>query len=166
MEMNYKLVDRSDMDEILKAIPEGQEFALRVTGHSMIPFFLDRISTVFLVNSPDYVPKRGDVVFFRRYQDGSYVLHRINAVKKAKDGQIYYVINGDGQFWREKIQPFQICAHVTHFIRTERDHSMSERKMRVWAAVWRPLRFIHAPAARLYYYWTRLPYKLGIKKNK
>ena len=166
MELNYRMVDRQDMSEILATVPFDQEFALRVTGTSMVPFLLNRRSTVFLVRQQAYTPRVGDIVFFRRLRDGSYVLHRINAIKKDKSGRTWLVINGDAQFWRETILPSQICAHVTHFIRTERDIRMSERQCRFWAAVWRPLRFIHAPVARLYYYWTRLPYKLGIKKEQ
>ena len=49
MELNYRMVDRQDMSEILAAVPFDQEFALRVTGTSMVPFLLNRRSTVFLV---------------------------------------------------------------------------------------------------------------------
>lgn len=166
MDMNYQMIDRTGMDEILDVIPEGQEFALRVTGYSMVPFFLNRISTVFLVRRADYVPHVGDVVFFKRLGDGAYVLHRVNRIRTMPDGRVIYVINGDAQSWREVIFADQIVAHVTHFIRTKKDYRMDSFRCRCWAALWRPLRFMHPFAARMNYYWRRLPYKLGLKKDK
>ena len=77
-------------------------------------------------------------------------------------------LNGDAQTWTELIYPSQIMAHVTHFIRTEggKDRSMDSFRCRFVAWCWPSLRPIHAIHAKLSYYCGRVPYKLGIKKEK
>ena len=101
-------VDRESLAACIAAMRPGEELPLLVTGNSMVPFLLNRRSTVFLVREPDYVPRVGDIVLSRR-MDGAYILHRIYKIRK--DGTI--VLNGDAQTWTETIFPQQICCRVT-----------------------------------------------------
>ena len=136
------------------------ELPLLVTGNSMVPFLLNRRSTVFLVREPDYVPRVGDIILCRRI-DGAYILHRIHKIRK--DGVL--ILNGDAQRWTELILPQQVCCRVAHFVRTKRDIRTDSRSYRFCRWLWRGLRPLHAVAASGYYYWHRIPYKLGFRKD-
>lgn len=151
---------RDELTTFLEAIRPGEEFSLLVTGNSMVPFLLDRRSTVFLIREEAYVPRVGDIVLFRRV-GGAYVLHRVHKIRK--DGLL--VINGDAQRWTELILPQQVCCRVTHFARTKKDIRADATSQRFYRWVWRHLRLIHGVAASGYYYWHRIPYKLGFKKD-
>ena len=151
------------MKELMDSLPDRAELPLVVTGHSMSPVFLHGRTTVFLYKDPAYLPRRGDVVFACR-QDGSFVLHRINKV--FDNGTVR--LNGDAQTWTEVIASGRIMARVTHYVRTEgaKDRSMDSFRCRFTAWLWPSLRPIHAIHAKLSYYCGRVPYKLGIKKEK
>lgn len=161
--MDSRTFDRQELSAVIESLPEGTEFPLVVTGHSMEPFFINRQTIVYLLKDSTYEPRVGDVVFFCRL-DGAFVLHRVRTIRP--DGKL--VINGDAQTWTEVIAPEQIVAHVTHYRRREkgRDRRMDSAGCRFWKTIWRPLKPIHAFTATCYYYWTRIPYKLGIKKDK
>ncbi len=150
------------MLRIMSGMPDQTEFSLKVTGSSMVPTFLDKQSMAWLKKDAAYTPRAGDVVFFIR-EDGAFVLHRI--LKIRKDGKL--VMNGDAQTWTEVIDPAQIMARMTHYVQKPdgKDRSADSFYCRNWQWWWRKLRPIHAIWARLYYYWHRIPYKLGIKKD-
>lgn len=151
---------RDELTTFLAEIRPGEEFSLLVTGNSMVPFLLDRRSTVYLTREEAYVPHVGDIVLFRR-ADGAYVLHRVHKIRK--DGVL--VINGDAQRWTEFILPQQVCCRVTHFVRTKKDIRADATSQRFCRWAWRHMRPIHAVAASGYYYWHRIPYKMGFKKD-
>lgn len=158
---NHSLqIDREMLTACIAALRPGEEMPLLVTGNSMVPFLLNRRSTVFLVRVQDYVPRVGDIVLYRRL-DGAYILHRVHKVRK--DGVL--VLNGDAQVWTELVLPAQVCCSVTHFVRTRRDIRTDSRTYRIYRRLWRGLRPLHAAAASFYYYWHRIPYKLGFKKD-
>ncbi len=158
-------IDREALAACIAALRPGEELPLLVTGNSMVPFLLNRRSTVFLVREPDYVPRVGDIILCRRI-DGAYILHRIHKIRK--DGVL--ILNGDAQRWTELILPQQVCCRVAHFVRTKRDIRTDSRSYRFCRWLWRGLRPLHAVAASGYYYWHRIPYKLGqerpAKKSK
>ena len=133
--------------------------AASVTGNSMVPFLLNRRSTVFSSVSRTMSP-RGDIILCRRI-DGAYILHRIHKIRK--DGVL--IPNGDAQRWTELILPQQVCCRVAHFVRTKRDIRTDSRSYRFCRWLWRGLRPLHAVAASGYYYWHRIPYKLGFRKD-
>ena len=83
-------IDREALAACIAALRPGEELPLLVTGNSMVPFLLNRRSTVFLVREPDYVPRVGDIILCRRI-DGAYILHRIHKIRK--DGVL--ILNGD-----------------------------------------------------------------------
>lgn len=151
---------RAELTTFLAAMQPGEEFSMLVTGNSMVPFLLNRRSTVYLTREEAYVPRVGDIVLFRRL-DGAYVLHRVHKIRK--DGLL--VINGDAQRWTEFILPQQVCCRVTRFVRTKKDIRADATSQRFYRWVWRHLRPIHEVAANGYYYWHRVPYKLGFKKD-
>ena len=59
-------IDREALAACIAALRPGEELPLLVTGNSMVPFLLNRRSTVFLVREPDYVPRVGDIILCRR----------------------------------------------------------------------------------------------------
>lgn len=153
-------IGRGELTAFLLTMQPGEELSMLVTGNSMVPFLLNRRSTVYLIRDEVYEPHVGDIVLFRRV-DGTYVLHRVHKIRK--DGLL--VINGDAQRWTELILPRQVCCHVTHFVRTKKDIRVDAASQRFYRWVWRHLRLIHGVAASGYYYWHRVPYKLGFKKD-
>lgn len=153
-------IDREALAACIAALRPGEELPLLVTGNSMVPFLLNRRSTVFLVREPDYVPRVGDIILCRRI-DGAYILHRIHKIRK--DGVL--ILNGDAQRWTELILPQQVCCRAAHFVRTKRDIRTDSRSYRFCRWLWRGLRPLHAVAASGYYYWHRIPYKLGFRKD-
>lgn len=153
-------IGREEMAAWLDALEPGDEMPLLVTGNSMVPFLLNRRSTVYIVREEGYVPRVGDILLCRRV-NGAFVLHRLHKIHP--DGRL--VLNGDAQRWTELVFPEQVCGRVTHFVRTKRDISTTARSYRLYRWLWRHLRPMHELAAKGYYYWHRVPYKLGIKKD-
>jgi hypothetical protein len=149
-------LDRLQLIEIMQAAQKGDQIPLRVTGGSMIPFLFDQRSLVFLEKDPDYVPKKGDIVFFVR-PDLALVLHRI--VEVRKDGTL--LINGDAQSWTEVIHPKQILGHVTHIRRRVRVFSVNSRFYRLAVRLWMPLRRLHPVLSVPFFYWNCLVFKLS-----
>jgi signal peptidase I len=144
------------MFKLLHDAEDGTVVPLIVTGTSMMPFLFHKRSTVFLEKNSNYVPRRGDIVFFMR-TDTTPILHRIHKIKK--NGTL--VIKGDAQRWSEEIQPIQIFAHVTHIIRRDRKFSVDYMPYRMMVALWRPFRLLHPFLAYCVYAWHRIPSKLS-----
>jgi hypothetical protein len=163
MSVDEQTMDREAFRQFILSVPVGGEFNLRVTGNSMVPTFLDRTTVVQLkrVDSATYVPHVGEVVLFWRAKDHAFVLHRVYRIRK--DGWI--VINGDGQTWCEVIDRVQILCTLTHVTRRKKRIPVTRFSFRLWSAIWRPLRPLHRAGAVCSYYWHRIPYKLGWKKD-
>lgn len=153
---NRRELNRFQMLKILFEAEDHSEIPLLVTGMSMLPFLLNRRSVVYLEKDKNYVPRKGDIVFFMR-GDTTPVLHRIVRIKK--DGTL--VIKGDAQRWREEIQPFQIFAHVTYIQRKKKKFSVENKWYRFLVALWAPFRLIHPPVARCIHILNRIPHKLS-----
>ena len=123
------------MEEILQ---QGGTIELTVTGNSMRPMLLHKVSRVRLV--PIETLQRGDLPLYRR-QNGAFVLHRITDVQ---DGS--YTCCGDNQWHRERgLRRDQMIAVVTEFSRRGDDRWVSgnDRKYRLYWQLWlaiRPLR--------------------------
>ena len=121
------------MEEILG---RGESFELTVTGGSMRPMLLHRVSRVRL--APPRPLQRGDLPLYRR-KNGMFVLHRVMEV--TENG---YTLCGDAQWNPERgVKQEQIIAVATDFARRSRwircDAPGYEVYWRVW--LWlRPLR--------------------------
>jgi hypothetical protein len=148
------------MLELLRNTPDGEELLLRVTGWSMLPLLFHNRSLVYLKKENAYVPRKGDIVLFRRL-DGSFVLHRVHRVEE--NGIL--TINGDAQSWTEQIVPAQVMATVTRYVRFKRDVSVDSLGHRVYRSLWCPLRRLHPIGAKAVYYWHRVPQKLFRRKK-
>ena len=122
------------IEEILQS---GGTVELTVTGSSMWPMLLHRVSRVRL--APVEELRKGDLPLYRR-RNGTYVLHRIAAVEA--DGS--YTCCGDNQWHLERgLQREQMVAVVTDFCRKDRWMSGNAGIYRMYCRVWlaiRPLR--------------------------
>lgn len=102
------------MEPLLQLLEQTPQVPLVISGNSMYPFLLHERDTVFL-SKPKELPKRGDVILYRR-RSGQYVLHR---VLRAEDGQL--TLLGDAQTGPEPgIRPEQVLAVVSAVRRKER----------------------------------------------
>ncbi len=123
---------------IAQTVATGGTAELTVTGRSMLPLLLNRVSRVRLAAIEE--PRYGDMVLYRR-GDGTYVLHRI--VKCCADGT--YTMCGDGQ---TEIEPGicreQLIAVVQSFARRKKWRDCDHVLYRLW---WR-LRIADRPLRR------------------
>lgn len=95
------------MDEYRTLLELTDMLPLTVTGHSMVPFLVERRDTVYLSRIRGSL-RRGDMALYRR-AGGAYVLHR---VYRARDG--CYTMLGDAQTLPEPgIRQEQLVAVVT-----------------------------------------------------
>ena len=139
--MNVRNVDIS-LEELSPLMEEilgrGESFEMTVTGSSMRPMLLHRISRVRL--APPRALQRGDLPLDRR-RNGAYVLHRVTDV--TEDG---YTFCGDAQWHLEKgIGQEQIVAVATDFARRNRWVSCTSGIYCIYWRFWlwiRPLRRI------------------------
>ena len=114
------------MEEILG---RGESFELTVTGGSMRPMLLHRISRVRL--APPRSLQRGDIPLYRR-KNGMFVLHRVLEVTPGG-----YVLCGDAQWRREYgIGQEQIVAVATDFFRRSRWVSCDAAGYRLYWRLW------------------------------
>ena len=79
---------------IREVLASGGEFRLYPHGTSMLPLLRQGIDSVAL-RTLDRPPRKFDILFYRR-TDGSYILHRVKAVKP--DGLTMW---GDNQIFRD-----------------------------------------------------------------
>lgn len=126
---------RADIEQLLK---DGHTVQTVINGYSMYPLLVPDRDSVILAPLEDYMPRRGDVVLYRR--PGSIlVLHRIWKVRQ--DG-VYMV--GDNQTEIEgPLRQDQIRGKLVAFIRKGKHISVGSIPYRAYAAVWlqmRPIR--------------------------
>ncbi len=126
---------RADIEQLLK---DGHTVQTVINGYSMYPLLVPDRDSVILAPLEDYMPRRGDVVLYRR--PGSIlVLHRIWKVRQ--DG-VYMV--GDNQTEIEgPLRQDQIRGKLVAFIRKGKHISADSIPYRAYAAVWlrmRPVR--------------------------
>ena len=81
---------------ILDSLSHNKTVEMKVSGNSMYPFLLDRLSSVIL--SKPLNLKKGDIVLYKR-NDDHYVLHRIISIN---DDKLTYDIVGDNQYHVDK----------------------------------------------------------------
>ena len=95
-------------ETVEKAINDGGCVPLVVTGNSMNPFLKDGKDVVWLKKCGESDFKRGKILLFKR-ENGALVLHRVRNV--LSDGEL--LMNGDAQYWSEKISKSRVIAVVT-----------------------------------------------------
>lgn len=123
---------------IRDVVESGGVFPLVVTGRSMTPTVKPHRDKVFLVSTQKRLPKKKEIVLFKR-EDDAYVLHRI--IGSDKNGRLR--INGDAQNWTEWITPEQIIAVVDAVERNGKKFSCDSKKYRCYIWLWgfsRPFR--------------------------
>lgn len=119
-------------------------------GVSMLPLLRQGKDMFILEKKTDERCRVGDVVLYRRPPD-QYVLHRIIAVRPED-----YVILGDNCINKEYgISDSDIIAVMTGFIRNGKEHTVSEKRYRIYSFV-----TLHTIPLRTFYKKT----KSGIKK--
>lgn len=122
---------------IVRTVDAGGTAELTVTGRSMLPLLLDRVSRVKL--APISEPRRGDMILYRR-DNGRYVLHRL--IHCESDGT--YTFCGDGQTDLEPgLRREQLLAVVQSFARREKWRNCNNALYGLWWRIHvadRPLR--------------------------
>lgn len=97
--------------KLLQEVDAVEALPLLISGNSMSPFLIHGRDTVYLSRLERPV-RRGDMLLYQR-RNGSYVLHRVYAVKPEG-----FTMVGDAQTVLEKgIEPDQVIAIVTQVVR-------------------------------------------------
>ena len=111
LEIKREVTPVAEMIPIIRvAVENGKPVEMTVTGSSMMPLLIDRVSSVRMTKPDDL--KRGDIVLFLR-SDGHYVLHRI---ARVQDGS--YDIIGDNQWVADRnVLQKDIIAKVMSYSR-------------------------------------------------
>lgn len=117
-------------DLIREVLASGGEFRLYPHGTSMLPLIRQGRDSVALrlLQRP---ARKYDIIFYQR-RDGSYVLHRVKAVKP--NGLTLW---GDNQTLTEPgVSEKQIIAYVTRIFRDEHEINCHCFKYRVYLWLW------------------------------
>ena len=115
----------------MEALQSGGEVILTITGNSMFPMLHHGRDKVCLINPSGKPLKKYDIPLYKRC-DGTYILHRIIAVKK--DG---YVIAGDNQYVKEyPVLPHQILGVVKGFWYKDKYISCDNFFYRLYCKLW------------------------------
>ena len=105
--MKDRTVDR---DKILTVLQDefsaGREVALTVTGSSMEPLLRHLRDQVILMPPEKYVPKTGDIIFFRR-EDGACVCI-VSSDERQKADTLSTVMHRHGRSASEKTRYLQL----------------------------------------------------------
>lgn len=130
MEFETKCLPMEELVPLLEIqLQNGGKARLTVTGYSMMPMLRNRRDSVVLI-TPQAACKLGDIILYRR-ENGSYVLHRIIALRE--DG---YICCGDNQAEREPVGQEQILAVVEGFNRKGKYYSVKHFGYRLYADIW------------------------------
>lgn len=125
---------------LLDLLAQGRAVDITVTGNSMRPMLLDRISRVRL-RAPESV-RRGDVVLYRR-ENGDYVLHRVVRVRRERTLDLC----GDAQSVPERrIDAERVLARAVAFARRDKWRTVTSFGYALW---WR-LHLLGRPVRHLF----------------
>ena len=138
MSLNKYTTLESAYPVIVEKLEKGGTVTFMPNGTSMLPMLRNGMDIVVL-KKPEGKLKKYDLPFYRR-NNGSFVLHRIVAVKS--DGS--YVLCGDNQYKMEEgITDDQIFAVVSAFNRKGKSYTVKSLSYRVYVRFWcysRPFR--------------------------
>ncbi len=109
-----------------------------VVGSSMLPLLLDRDSIVIVEAADRVVPRRGDVVLYKRH--GNYILHRVMRITPEE-----YQIRGDNTWRMEHVPKQAVLATMTGFYRHAEDELVTREN------VWYKMYCLALPVIR----WSR-----------
>ncbi len=110
---------------INEALKDGGCFTFIPRGSSMEPLLRGGRDSV-TIESPHGRLKKYDLPLYRR-ENGDFVLHRV--LKVLPDG---YVVRGDSQSFREKINDGQIVAVVSSYTRKGTNHGSDSLYNRIY----------------------------------
>lgn len=149
MEKKPILLSSSELEKKLDAFFEeqpGAKFPLTVTGHSMVPFLVEKRDSVFLEKKQSPI-RKGDIVLYKR-SGGRLVLHRVI----QKKGNILFIA-GDNEDVKEKVPEENVIAVCREAIRKGKH---IERKNFVWRLFSVPWRLILPWRKRLMIMYARV----------
>ncbi|MBQ5994945.1 MAG: S24/S26 family peptidase [Clostridia bacterium] len=118
---------------IVEELEADGSFEISIKGTSMLPLLVQGRDTVVLKKA-DGPLKKYDLPLYRR-DDGTYVLHRVVAVKDGK-----YNMCGDNQWVIEKgIEPSQVIGKVCTVNRKGKEIRTDSFGYRLYCRVWQLL---------------------------
>ena len=133
---------------IREVLASGGEFRLYPHGISMLPLLRQGRDSVSLrrVDSPI---RKGDILFYQR-PDGSFVLHRVRAVKP--DG---LTMMGDNQTLPEPgVSPDWVIGRVTRIFRDDKEVFCDGPGYRLYLGLWR-FTITRSLLRKLYHFYER-----------
>ena len=133
---------------IREVLASGGEFRLYPHGISMLPLLRQGRDSVSLrrVDSPI---RKGDILFYQR-PDGSFVLHRVRAVKP--DG---LTMMGDNQTLPERgVSPDWVIGRVTRIFRDDKEVICDGQRYRWYLRLWQ-LTILRGLLLKLYHFSER-----------
>ena len=127
----HEPIHLSDYEDLIREVlASGGEFRLYPHGTSMLPLLRQGRDSVSLrrVDSPI---RKGDILFYQR-PDGSFVLHRVRAVKP--DG---LTMMGDNQTLPEPgVSPDWVIGRVTRIFRDDKEVICNGFGYRLYRMLW------------------------------
>lgn len=137
--------------------------SLPVTGSSMLPMLREGRDIVLLV-PVEGVPRRGDVLFYRR-MNGQYVLHRLIRMEDENT----CLCCGDNQWQRELLPLSCVLARVERVRRAGKQYDLNTCKIyRLYATIWTALFPVRRPilGVRRLLGWLRRKIKPTRRESK
>ncbi len=142
-------IQLSDYEGLIREVlASGGEFRLYPHGTSMLPLLRQGRDSVSLrrVDSPI---RKGDILFYQR-PDGSFVLHRVRAVKP--DG---LTMMGDNQTLPERgVSPDWVIGRVTRIFRDDKEVICDGQRYRWYLRLWQ-LTILRGLLLKLYHFSER-----------
>lgn len=139
----------SDYDGLIREVlSSGGEFRLYPRGVSMLPLLRQGRDSVSLrqVDSPI---QKGDILFYQR-PDGSFVLHRVQAV--TPDG---LTLMGDNQTVPERgVSPDWVIGRVTRIFRDDKEVLCDSPRYRRYLLLWQ-FTIARSLFLKLYHFYER-----------
>lgn len=128
MEIQMQTMPMASLVKLIELqLDEGGVANLTVTGCSMEPLFRHRRDQVTLIRAE---AKKGDIVLYRR-ESGRFILHRVVGIEDRG-----YICCGDNEAARESVQPSQVIAVVSGFVRKGKRYGLDAPGYRLYAGIW------------------------------
>ena len=146
--MNEPIRLRDYESLIREVLASGGEFRLYPHGISMLPLLRRGRDSVSL-RRVDGPIRKGDILFYQR-PDGSFVLHRVRAVKP--DG---LTMMGDNQTLPERgVSPDWVIGRVTRIFRDDKEVICDGQRYRWYLRLWQ-LTILRGLLLKLYHFSER-----------
>lgn len=117
---------------VIEHLELNQDVEIKVSGHSMLPFFRHLKTIVKLRKEITY--RKYDVVLAK--YENQYILHRVISVK-----QNTYILRGDGAFRKEIVDKSDVFGRVVSFHTQGKKSKAYQFKVRLWLFFY-PLRSV------------------------